>query len=208
MSKLLKDELTSQAYRKVRSMIINKKLIPGQKIIQDKLAATLGISRTPLRSALQMLEGEYLLESVPRKGVLVKEFSDREIKEIYDCRMALEDAAVRLYAKLITPSQINSLRKLFEPFLKGNIDSLSYQKADSKFHNSIVEGCGNSFLSRLFQQGNLLVFIDIIGLIRPPKETIVEHLAIIDALEKRDPDLTALRSHDHLNKSKQLILDN
>jgi len=65
--KLTNDELGNQAYKKVKSMILTKKLKPGQKIVQDKLAADLGISRTPLRTALQMLEAEYLVESLPRR---------------------------------------------------------------------------------------------------------------------------------------------
>ena len=206
MSRISNDELSKQAYRKVRSMILAKKLPPGQKIIQDKLAYDLGISRTPLRSALQILEGEYLIESVPRKGVIVKEFSDEEIVEIFDCRMALEGTAVRLFTNLAPTLEIDRLRGLFLPFLKGAVNSTNYQKADSKFHNSIIQGCGNNFLTKLFQQGNLLVCIDMIGLVRPPEETLPEHLQIIDAIEKRDHDLAESLAKAHLDKSKQLIL--
>lgn len=207
MSKIANPELSEQAYKKVKAMIISRKLVPGQKIVQDKLAESLGISRTPLRSALQMLEGESLIESVPRKGVIVKEFNDEEIVEIYDCRMALEGTAMRLYTNLAPTYEIKRLRALFQPFLKGAINLAKYQIADSKFHASIVHGCGNNFLSKLFQQGNLLVFIDIIGLVRPPEETINEHLEIIAAIEARDPDLAESLAKAHLNKSKELILE-
>ncbi len=109
MSKISNDELGAQAYKKVRSMIISNKLVPGQKIVQDKLAESLGISRTPLRSALQMLEAEYLVESVPRKGVIVKEFNDEEIVELYDCRIALEGTAASLFTNLALDSEIDRL---------------------------------------------------------------------------------------------------
>jgi len=141
MSKISNDELGAQAYKKVRSMIISKKLVPGQKIVQDKLAESLGISRTPLRSALQMLEAEYLVQSVPRKGVIVKEFSDKEIVELYDCRIALEGTASSLFTTIASDAEIDRLSGLFQPFLESPIDANKYQIADSIFHDSIVQGC-------------------------------------------------------------------
>lgn len=91
-------------------MILTKELIPGQKIVQDKLAQGLGISRTPLRSALQMLEGEYLVESVSRRGVFVRKFCDEEIVEICDCRMALEGRATHLFTEIATPEDVAKLK--------------------------------------------------------------------------------------------------
>ncbi len=206
MAKIFNNELSVQAYREVRKMIISKKLIPGQKIVQDKLAEDLGISRTPLRSALQMLEGEGLIVSVPRKGVIVKEFSNREIVEIYDCRIALERTAVRLFVDQASNKDMNILRDLFKPFLEGEINDFEYQKADAEFHDYMIRNSGNSFLHRIFQQSNLLVCIDTLGLLRPSKETLIEHMKIIDALEKRDVDLAESLIISHLDITKQLIL--
>ncbi|MEL7147441.1 MAG: GntR family transcriptional regulator, partial [Bacteroidota bacterium] len=183
MDKIFNNELSAQAYHQVKTMIVSKELAPGQKIVQDKLAEQLGISRTPLRSALQMLEGDGLIVSLPRKGVMVKEFTDKEVLEIYDCRMALEGTAVRLFTERATREDIDKLRNLFQPFTSGEIDASAYQKADTIFHDSIMEGSGNGFLHKLFLQGNLLVCIDIIGLLRTPQETLQEHLDIIDAIE-------------------------
>ncbi len=207
MAKIFNNELSLQAYKEVREMIISKKLAPGQKIVQDKLAENLGISRTPLRSALQMLEGEGLIESAPKKGVIVKEFSNHEIVEIYDCRIALERTAVGLFADRVSDSDIEKLRSLFEPFLKGDIDDFEYQKADAEFHDYMIRNSGNSFLHRIFQQSNLLVCIDSLGLLRPSKETLTEHIEIIDALEKRDANLAESLIVSHLDITKQLILN-
>ncbi len=202
--KITNDELGNQAYKKVKNMILTKKLRPGQKIVQDKLAADLGISRTPLRTALQMLEAESLVESLPRRGMIVKEFSDSEIIEIYDCRMALEGTAIRLFTENCTKTDINNLKKLFQPFDQNTkeLDSSLYQIADMEFHNTIIEKCGNSFLARLFKKGNLLEFIDLIGLKRPATETLSEHLNIIAAVEKKDTDVAEQLIKEHLKKSK------
>jgi DNA-binding GntR family transcriptional regulator len=208
MSKISSDELGAQAYKKVRSMIISKKLVPGQKIVQDKLAESLGISRTPLRSALQILEAEYLVQSVPRKGVIVKEFSDKEIVELYDCRIALEGTASSLFTTIASDAEIDRLSGLFQPFSESPIDANKYQIADSIFHDSIVQGCGNSFLSKLFKQGNILLIINMVGLVRPPEETLNEHLNIISAMKKRDSDSAEALVRSHLDKSRQLIISN
>lgn len=187
-------------------MIIAKKLIPGKKIVQDKLAEDLGISRTPLRSALQKLESENLVQSIPRRGMIVREYSDREIIEIYDCRIALECTAVRLFTDIAQDSDIKKLKELFEPFINKKINTSKYQKVDSIFHNTILEKCGNQMLYQLFKKGNLLICIEMIGLVRPPEETIEEHLNIIKAMKSRDVGAAEALAKLHLNKSKELIL--
>lgn len=207
MSQISSNELSSLAYKKVKAMIITKKLIPGKKIVQDKLAETLGISRTPLRAALQRLEAEDLVQSIPRRGMIVKQFTDREIVEIYDCRIALECTAVRLFTESAKDSDIDKLKALFDPYKIEITDISKYQKTDSEFHNTILEKCGNQMLYRLFKKGNLMVRIDLIGLVRPPEETIQEHLDIIEAIKRRDADAAESLAKAHLNKSKQLILN-
>lgn len=207
--KLSYDELSVKAYKKVKDMIISGDLALGQKIVQDKLAEELGISRTPLRSALQMLEAEYLVESRPRKGMAVKVFTDQEIIEIYDCRIALESMAVKTFAKIATKSDAKQLYDLFAPFSSsGVIHQDKYQKADSVFHDTIIKKSGNKYLYRLFQKGNLLVCINLIGLVRPPEETLSEHLDIIKAIEQQNADKAEQLLTIHLKKSKTLILRN
>ncbi len=207
--KISSSDLGKQAYHKVKQMIVSKKLLPGQKIVQEQLAEQLGISRTPLRDALQRLEAELLVESIPRRGVVVRQFNDREIVEIYECRIALEVTAVRLFAEKAQQSQIDGLRKLLEPFEHTNeIDEKAYQKADSNFHDTIIKRSGNQFLYQLFQKGNLLVCIDAIGLVRPPKETLQEHLDIVTAIHNRDGAKAASLLKEHLEKSKRLIVEN
>ena len=204
--KISNDELSVKAYHKVKNMIVSGKLQLGQKIVQDKLAEELGISRTPLRSALQMLESESLVESLPRKGMAVKTFSDKEVLEIYDCRIALESMAVKTFVKVVMKSDIEKLYNLFKPFLGSeDIDVMKYKKADSLFHEMIIKKSGNEFLYKLFNRGNLLICIDLIGLVRPPQETLSEHLDIIEAIEEKNSKLAEDLIKKHLEKSKKLI---
>lgn len=204
--RITSDELSKQAYKQVKQMIVSKKLVPGQKIVQEQLADRLGISRTPLRTALQMLEAESLIESIPRRGVVVRQFSNAEIIEIYDCRIALEGTAIRLFVERATQPMIDRLHATLVSFEKGVNDPRYYQKADSEFHDMIIKNCGNGFLYDLFQKGNLLLCIDMIGLVRPPEETLPEHKAIVSAIDMKDAALAEKLIKQHLERSKQLIL--
>jgi len=204
--KIAATELTAQAYHRVRAMIRATELKPGQKIVQEKLAAQLGISRTPLRSALQLLEGENLVVSVPRRGMFVRKYSPEEIDHIFDCRVALEATATRLYTKIASVEMIDQLEAIFDPFSSlMKIDAKAYQKADSRFHQLLIEGCGNPFLQRLYKQGNILVCLDLIGLIRPAEETMSEHSAIINAIRSGDGELAEKEMKHHLVISQHLL---
>jgi len=204
---LKNDELGIQAYRELRKLIINGTLAPGQKIIQEKLATKLGISRTPLRVALHMLEAENLIEPKNKTGFKVKEIDNKEILEIFDCRIALESTAAGLLAKKITAKEAEKLKAFFQSFedegsQKGKD---SYKKTDTQFHNFIVEKCGNRYIDKLFKQGNLITYIERIGLIRPPEETLQDHLDIINAITTHDAEAAERAMKLHLSKSKEVI---
>jgi DNA-binding GntR family transcriptional regulator len=204
---LKNDELGIQAYRELRKLIINGTLAPGQKIIQEKLATKLGISRTPLRVALHMLEAENLIEPKNKTGFKVKKIDNKEILEIFDCRIALESTAAGLLAKRISGKDAEKLKSFFLPFenessQKGND---SYKKTDTQFHNFIVEKCGNRYIDKLFKQGNLITYIERIGLIRPPEATLQDHMDIINAIINHDSEGAARAMKAHLTKSKEVI---
>jgi DNA-binding GntR family transcriptional regulator len=201
-------EQIMKAYDGIRKLILNKDLLPEQKIVQEKLAAQLGVSRTPLRSALRMLEGENLVVAIPRRGMFVRKFTTKEVIEVYECRAALEGVACQLFASRNTPEDIKELRAFFAPFTTGQpIDRDAYRIADRKFHETIISKCGNDYLKRLVQQGSLLLSIDMIGVVWPPEETIGEHLGIIKAIEEGDGDRAKALLHQHLYKSQKELID-
>ena len=84
------ENLDQKAYTILKNLIIERKLLPGEKIPQEKLARELGISRTPLVGALKFLEQEKLVESVPRRGFFVRLFSKEEMASIFELREVLE----------------------------------------------------------------------------------------------------------------------
>ena len=108
------ENLDQKVYSILKDMIIERKLLPGQKIPQEKLARDLGISRTPLIGALKFLEQEKLVESVPRRGFFVRLFSKEEMVYIFELREVLEGLAARRAASKITDAQIIKLNSFFK----------------------------------------------------------------------------------------------
>lgn len=207
MAKIEHIDLSSRVYEQLKAMILSGELVPGQKIGQEKLAQAIGVSRTPLLKALQMLEHEMLVTSIPRRGIFVKEMGDSEIIDAFDCREALEGIAVRLATERATDREIRELKAIFTPF--ADMDPIPvprYQKADQKFHASLITLCANAIIKRIEVVGNIHIISYNRGLIRGPEETLEEHFAILDAMEKRDGDLAEKHLRDHLRKSRDRVL--
>jgi len=193
-------------------MIIERKLMPGEKIYQDKLAHEFGVSRTPLVSALKKLEHEKLITAMPRRGFYVRLFSKQEMIHIFELREVLEGLAARKVAMGISDSQINRLTRFFSGFQASadDIDLKKYREEDRRFHSFIIEVSGGDILSSILETFNILTlgyqFIEQEGLVRPPHETIHEHKAIIDAIGKRDPINAEELVRLHLRNSKEKLL--
>ena len=204
--------LDSIIYNRLKSMIIERKLMPGEKIYQDKLAHEFGVSRTPLVSALKKLEHEKLITAMPRRGFYVRLFSKQEMIHIFELREVLEGLAARKVAIGISDSQINRLTRFFSAFQAAadDIDLKKYREEDRRFHSFIIEVSGGDILSSILETFNILTlgyqFIEQEGLVRPPHETIHEHKAIIDAIGKRDPINAEELVRLHLRNSKEKLL--
>lgn len=201
------ENLDQKAYSIIKKMIIDRKLLPGDKISQEKLAHDLGISRTPVVSALKYLEKEKLVEAKPRRGFYVRLFTMQEMVSIFELREVLEGLAARRAAANITDAQINELRHFFEPFMDaaGSADLKSYAREDRRFHNFVTEVGAKEFLKNILQTYNIISFsyqvVSSEGLIRSPVETIHEHLAIIGAICDRDGEKAEVLMRAHFKQS-------
>jgi DNA-binding GntR family transcriptional regulator len=201
------ENLDQKAYEIVKNMITERQILPGEKIAQEKLAQELGISRTPLVSALKFLEHEKLVESKPRRGYFVRLFSKQEMVSIFELREVLEGLAAKRAAANITDEEIDILNSFFRPFAESaNItDFRAYAREDRRFHNFITEIGAKEFLKSILQTYNVITasyqYLSSEGLVRPPNETIEEHLAVIKAIGHRDPDSAEEMMRMHLNKT-------
>lgn len=202
-------DLSVPVYDKLRKMILNNELKPGEKLLQEKLAARLGVSRTPLLKALQMLEYEFLVESIPRRGMFVKELKADEMRDIYDVREGIETVAVRLCTERCTERQLRTLKNIWKPFVNQQpIDFYRYRKADDKFHALLLEYSDNKVLQKIYSHSLVQLRVEQMGLMRSPEETLPEHLAILQAIEKKDSEMAVKELSFHIQKSKALISHN
>lgn len=198
--------LSSLVYARLKEMIIAGDLKQGEKIQQERIAKLLGVSRMPLHVAFVKLEEEYLVESIPRRGIFVRKQNLNDIIEAFECRSALEGIAARRGAANFSKTDIIKLRALFEPFKdQDHIDRLSYQKADQDFHLTIIKESGNSLLQRLNNIGNLLIRTYPRGIILPIKDSLNDHFEIIAAFENRDPDKAELLTREHSLRAKKIL---
>lgn len=203
--------LDAKVYDQLKAMILEGRLVPKGKVYQDKLAQEMGVSRTPLINALKVLEQEKLIKAIPRRGFFVRQFTKEEMIYIFELREVLEGLAARRAATLITPVQIKQLQTFFETFrgLKDIQDYSAYAKEDRRFHNFITDLGGKEFLKSILATYNVIPFSYQVssygGLVRPPNETIHEHLAIMKALQMKDSAKAEEIMRLHLKRSSDVL---
>ena len=116
--------LRDVVFNTLRDAILTGKLVPGERLMENQLAEKLGVSRTPVREALRMLELENLVELVPRKGAQVLDMSEKDIIDILEIRSALEGLATGLACKKMSAEGLVELKALEEKFEQAIVDKL------------------------------------------------------------------------------------
>ncbi len=170
---------------------------------ERQLAERLGVSRTPIREAIAMLEQQGFVKSVPRRGIVVLRKTKREVIEMIQVWAALEGMAARLISLNASRKEIEQLRRIFEKFHDGHkpADYLSeYSEANIQFHQTLIKMTGSKVLQEITE--NILLHVRgirkiTIGRDDRASQSITDHLAIIDALEKHDTELAEQLSRDH-----------
>jgi DNA-binding GntR family transcriptional regulator len=205
------ENLDHQVYLIVKQMITDRKLVPGEKIPQEKLATELGISRTPLINALKFLEKEKLVEAKPRRGFFVRAFTRKEAVSIFELREVLEGLAARRAALSMTEKKKKTLRGFFSQFPEVGpvVDRRAYAEEDRHFHLYISEVGSREFLKSILESCNIISFsyqlVSSEGLVRRPDETLAEHRAIIEAICSGDGDTAEAMMRRHFSRSIQSL---
>lgn len=202
------NDLSKPIYKRLKEMIRNGELKRGEKLVQERLAEALGVSRTPLRKALLALEKEYLVESIPRKGMYLRVLDYKEIIDIYVCREALEGMAVRLLAETKDGAVVAQLKACFGAFTSGGvINSDAYAAADEMFHSLLIKLTANKPLDNVYFYSKIHDKVVGHGLLRAPKQTLEEHYNIIDAIAEGDADKAEALIRLHIRTSKELLIN-
>jgi DNA-binding GntR family transcriptional regulator len=143
--------LRSLVSDELRRLVVTGELAPGSRIVEDRLAERLGVSRNPVREALQALAAEGFVEILPRRGAVVAQITPEQAEDLFDVRTALEPLAARLAARRTDPDGIGRLRDVLALARKatdlGELDQLASYNTD--FHSLVVELSGNDYLGLL-----------------------------------------------------------
>lgn len=172
------------------------------RLDERRLSLQLGVSRTPIREAMTLLENEGFLRTRPRRGVFVVRKTRKEVVEMIQVWAALEGMAARLITQRASDGDIAGLRRMFDDFADQNpaerVDE--YSDANIQFHQAIMRLSGSQLIADLTE--NLFIHVRAIrkATIREgdrAERSIVDHLNIVEALERRDTGAAERLAREH-----------
>lgn len=211
VSKMNRKSLSQEVYELLLNYILSGTVIAGSRLDENELANQFGISRTPLREAINRLIQQGLVTEVPFKGNFVKKFSSEEVKEIYEVRKVLEAMSTRLAVQNMKDENITELSEIVEQikFEQQKGEVLNFSKLDDKFHMYIADCSGNSTLVHLIMQlEKKIQMVKIMGNTNNEIADLADsdRNLIMEAIIKRDADLAAHYMELHIeNASKGVV---
>ena len=202
--------LRDVVFNTLREAILKGDLKPGERLMELQLASKLGVSRTPIREAIRMLEQEGLAVTTPRKGAEVAKMTLKDMEDVLEIRDALDELAVRIACQKISDEQLKQLEDMKELFEKstqtGNVKKIA--EADVTFHDVIYEATGNPKLVTLLNNLREQVYRYRVEYIKDPKNyptLIAEHEAILESLKNRDVKNAVEAMHVHVANQAEAV---
>jgi len=195
------------AYGQLLDAIRQQVLKPGERVREDEISKRLGISRTPVRQALQRLETRGLLQQAPGRGLVVTELDRQRLTELYAVRELLEGAAARLAAQHASPSDIAIMRDRLREFRAVAPDAERLARVNRLFHAAVHEAAHNRYLMQSLDD-----FRDTLALLRGTtfsirgrwKTELAENQAVVDAIEGRDADRAEVAARHNMREAQKL----
>jgi DNA-binding GntR family transcriptional regulator len=199
----------------LREAILSGRLRPGERVSDLKVAGEMGISRAPVREALHQLAARGLLVEEPRRGMFVTRLSRSSARHVYDCRRALEGLAAQRIA--VAPGLREAVGRLRQ--IVGEMDAasrygdpLATAEVDHRFHTTLCDLTGNTWLIRLYQQladqSRLMQALDSVAHADSDKrELVMRHEPIVTAIATGDPGRAEQAVVAHIDLSERLFLD-
>jgi DNA-binding GntR family transcriptional regulator len=202
--------LTAQVYEILKERILSRELPPGTRLKHIELATRFGVSSTPVREAIQQLENDGLVETFPYRGSVVKQLSAKDIRDIYDVRVALESLAVRLAASRLADEHLEELEKHVNNYERSfeTGDRTLGLEADLAFHELLLTASGNpvllSMANNLVNRIQLFREVDWDQAIKRP--SLNGHRLILEALREGNGDKAAKLMSEHISRGIEKVL--
>ena len=208
-SKLL--SLENKVFVKLEDEILAGKLTRGTALTEISLSERLGVSRTPVRSALHRLAEEGLVEAVANKGCVVIGITNADLVDIYKIRVRLEGLASAIAATRITEEGLNTLRESVElaEFYISKNDTEKLKELDSEFHETIYRSTGNRLLCKtLSELHRKIKSYRKLSLTVPGRleRSVLEHREIYQAIAIRDAEKADMLTSLHIERALENVL--
>ncbi len=203
--------LRDLVFHTLRRAIMQGYLKPGERLMEIKLANRMGVSRTPIREAIRMLELEGLVVMIPRKGAQVAKITEKDLRDVLEVRKGMEQLAVRYATERITDEQIDALfaasREFEQTVRSENLTEIA--EADVHFHDLLYEATGNARLVQLLNNLREQMYRYRIEYLKKPsvRESLVkEHDALCEKLRERDMEGAMAIMDSHIQRQEEGIL--
>lgn len=198
---------------RLRDFVVEGHLAPGARIPERDLCARFAVSRTPLREALKVLAAEGLIELLPNRGARVRQFSEADIRNLFEVIAGLDYTAGRLACLRISDEGIAEIERLhldmYTSYLRHELSD--YFRVNQMIHQAIVDAAGNPVLSANYASANAIVrrLRYSANLLHRDRlsDAMREHEGIIDALRRRDGEQLAVRMFEHMQAKCEAVCE-
>jgi len=215
LGKIERRRAVDDVHQAIREAILDRRFPPRTRLNVEELALQLGVSLTPVRSAIQLLAAEGLVDVHSRSGTFVATISRRELEETFDIRCALECLAAEKAAERLTDKDIEQARKLYDVMLRlrrTESQRKIHDEANFGLHEIIIRASGNQRLAEIYEslQAHIAMCrlhrMDESWHSRLPQEQ-KEHKEIVEAMEKRDAKALVKALRSHILRAKDALLE-
>lgn len=202
--------LRDVVFNTLREAILKGELKPGERLMELQLAAKLGVSRTPIREAIRMLEQEGLAVTIPRKGAEVARMTEKDMEDVLEIREALDELAAKIACTRMTEDQLKQLEMIKETFVEStrSHDVKRIAEADVSFHDVIYEATGNPKLVSMLNNLREQIYRYRVEYLKEEKNyptLIGEHEAIVEALYARNQNEVVRAMHTHIENQASAV---
>jgi DNA-binding GntR family transcriptional regulator len=205
--------LGNQAYQELKRIILERQIPPGGKLNEGNLAQALGISRTPIREAINRLEKEGLVKIIPQRGAYVVQFTEEDVSELFLIRENLEGLAAYLAATKMSEKDLSKLESFIEGFTEpfDEKEIRRYAREDFKFHQAIVQFSGAQRLINLIStlHDYIRIFrLTTMGVSGRMKISIEEHRELLAAFRENNQEEAEKKMRGHIRHVRDGVMEN
>jgi len=192
-------------FETLRDAIWDGRIARGVRIREEEIARNLGVSRTPVRAALQRLQQRGLLVVGAGRGLVVAELTHLQVVELYGMREILEGSAARFAARHASDSEIEMLHRLQRELRQVKTDAMALVMLNRRFHQAIYHAAHNQYLMQALESLHDSLALLNHTTFRMPKrkESDEEHRKIVLAIERRDPDQAEQAARAHIRNAQR-----